>query len=350
LQRYFHKEFIMSGKIVIETIDSHVLRDNPLGDSPVRRMPVYLPAEYAHNPTTRYPTVYLLAGFTGRGSFMLNDSAFDEPIQERLDRLIESGQISPMIVVLPDGFTRLGGSQYLNSTATGQYEEHLLNEVIPAIDSTYRTRAESSYRAIGGKSSGGFAALVQGMRHPDIFGAIACHSGDMNFDYCYKPDFAKFINAAQRNGVDNYEKLAAWLADFSPKMYPKPPAFFDMLHIPAMSACYSPNPEVPTGFDLPIDCYSGKLIPKVWKRWLAWDPVEMIEQQPYAEALHRMKLVYMDCGNRDEYALHLGARILSERLTELQINHHYEEFDGGHRSTQFRYDVSLRMISEAFSV
>jgi enterochelin esterase-like enzyme len=339
----------MPGQISVQIIDSAVLRDNPLGDPAVRRVPVYLPPGYAENQTTRYPTVYLLAGFTGRGSFMLNDSAFEEPIHERLDRLIEDGQMAPMIVVLPDGFTRLGGSQYLNSDATGQYEDHLLQEVIPTVDDAYRTRTEAGYRAIGGKSSGGFAALVLGMRHPDTFGAIACHSGDMNFDYCYKPDFPKFINAAQRNGVDSYERLAAWLDAFSPKMYPKPPAFFDMLHIPAMAACYSPNPEAPTGFDLPVDCFTGKLIPAVWSRWLEWDPVEMIEQQPYADALRRMKLVYLDCGNRDEYALHLGARILSQRLTELNINHHHEEFDGGHRSTQFRYDVSLRMISEVFS-
>ncbi|MCB0196950.1 MAG: esterase [Anaerolineae bacterium] len=335
-------------QVIIETITSDVLRDNPLGDPFVRRMPVYLPPGY-EDGDTRYPTVYLLTGFTGRGTLMINDSAFDESIQERLDRLINAGTIQPMIVVLPDGFTRYGGSQYLNSSATGQYEDHLVKEVVPHIDTNYRTKAEAGFRAIGGKSSGGYGSLVQGMRHPDVFGAIACHSGDMYFDYCYKPEFPKFLDAAARNNIDSYESLRDFLDAFTPKMYPKPPAFFDILHMSAMSACYSPNPDSPSGFDLPFTFHTGEFRPDVWQRWLAWDPITLLVETQYAEALRHMKLIYLDCGNRDEYALHYGARILSQRLTELDIHHHHQEFDGGHRSTNFRYDVSLEAISQAFA-
>lgn len=336
-----------ASKVIIETINSEVLRDNPLGDPPQRSVPVYLPPGYT-NDGDRYPVVYLLTGFTGRGTFMLNDAAFDEPIQERMDRLIAGGQIQPMILVMPDCFTRYGGSQYLNSSATGRYEAHLIEELVPLIDRHYRTRAEPGYRAVAGKSSGGYGALVQAMRHPDVFGVLACHSGDMYFDYCYKPDFTKFLNAAGRNSIESDEQLRDFLADFRPKMHPKPPAFFDLLHIPAMSACYSPNPAAPCGFDLPVEFYTGLLRPDVWQRWLAHDPITMLEHEPYLAALRQMKLIYLDCGNRDEYALHFGARIFSRRLSELGISHHHEEFDGGHRYIQFRYDVSLRAISEAF--
>lgn len=336
------------GKIVIETITSQVLQNNPLGDPATRRVPVYLPPDYDQT-NAHYPTVYLLTGFTGRGTFMLNDSAFDEPIQERLDRLIHSGQIQPMIIVMPDGFTRYGGSQYLNSSATGQYQDHLINEVIPHIDQQYRTHAEASYRAISGKSSGGYGALVQAMRHPHIFSAVACHSGDMYFDYCYKPDFAKFLNATARNNIDTYEALQEFLSSFTPKMHPKPPSFFDVIHIAAMSACYSPNPHSLCGFDLPFEFYTGQLRPQVWQRWLALDPVNMLADTQHVDALKKIKLIFLDCGNQDEYALHLGARIFSQRLTELEIPHHYEEFDGGHRHTAFRYDVSLKAISDAFA-
>lgn len=338
----------MPGKVVIETISSAALRNNSLGDPHQRHVPVYLPPGYSEdNP--RYPTVYLLAGFTGRGAFMLNDSAFEAPIHERLDRLIEAGGVAPIIVVMPDGFTRYGGSQYLNSTATGRYEDHLIHEIVPHIDQHYNTRPEPNYRAIGGKSSGGFGALVQAMYHPNVFSVIACHSGDMYFDYCYKPDFAKFLNAAARNNIDSYESLQAWLADFWPKMHPKPPAFFDVLHMAAMSACYSPNPNSPTGFDLPFEFYSGKPRPEVWQRWLEFDPIHMIESVEYRTALRQMRLIFVDCGNQDEYALHLGGRMFSQRLTELAIPHHYEEFEGGHRHTQFRYDVSFKAISQVFT-
>ncbi len=334
-------------KIIIETISSNALHGNPLGDPTARRVPVYLPPGY-NESDNRYPAVYLLTGFTGRGAFMLNDSAFDEPIQERLDRLIATGQIQPMIVVMPDCFTRYGGSQYLNSSATGRYQDHLIEEVVPFIDQHYRTRAEPGYRAIGGKSSGGYGALVQAMRHPDIFGAIACHSGDLYFDYCYKPDFAKFLNAAARHNINSTETLGDFLTGFSPKMHPKPAGFFDIIHISAMAACYSPNPNSPCGFDLPFEFHTGLLRPDIWQRWLALDPVTMLDEEKHVEALRRMKLIYLDCGNRDEYALHYGARIFSRRLTELDIPHQRQEFDGGHRGTQFRYDVSLKGISEAF--
>jgi enterochelin esterase family protein len=75
----------------------------------------------------------------------------------------------------------------------------------------------------------------------------------------------------------------------------------------------------------------------------------LLQKPEYADALRRMKLVFLDCGNRDEYALHYGARCFSQRLTQLDIPHTYQEFDGGHRDIQFRYDVSLQAISAAFT-
>lgn len=336
-----------SSQIILEIITSEVLRHNALDDPYVRQVPVYLPPGYEYNQA-RYPVIYLLTGFTGRGTFLLNDSAFEETIQERMDRLIAAGQVQPMILVMPDGFTRYGGSQYLNSSATGRYEDHLIREIVPLIDQKYRTRAEAGYRAVAGKSSGGYAVLVQGMRHPDVFGAIASHSGDMYFEYAYKPDFVKFINAADRLGLASYEELRDFLGAFSPKMHPKPANFFDIIHLSAMSACYSPNPDSPCGFDLPFELYTGELLPQVWQRWLAHDPITMLQEKQYLDALRQMKLIYLDCGNHDEYALHLGARIFCERLLAWDIPHIHEEFEGGHRNTSFRYDVSLKAISEAF--
>ena len=328
--------------IIIEKISSEVLQNNPLGDPTERNVPVYLPPGY-EKTSHHYPVVYLLTGFTGRGT------SFEENIQERMDRLIAAGQCRPMILVMPDCFTRYGGSQYLNSSANGRYEDHLINEVVPHIDRTFRTRAEPGSRAIAGKSSGGFGALVHGMRHPDVFGAVACHSGDLYFEYPYKADFSKFLNAAARNGIDSYETLRDFLDGFSPKMHPKPDSFFDVLHIAAMSACYSPNPDSPTGFDLPFEFHTGLLRPDVWDRWLAHDPLTMLEDEAYAAALRQKKLLFLDCGNRDEYALHFGARIFCRRLAELGIAYHYEEFDGTHRNTGHRYDVSLAAISKALA-
>ena len=115
--------------------------------------------------------------------------------------LIAGGHVQPMILVMPDCFTRYGGSQYLNSRATGYYEDHLIQELVPHVEQNYRTKG-AEYRAVAGKSSGGYGALVLSMRHPDVFTALACHSGDINFDYAYKPDFIKFLDATARHNID----------------------------------------------------------------------------------------------------------------------------------------------------
>lgn len=102
------------GTIRVLKHESKALEGNPLGDPHVRNLPVYLPPGYETNNAGSYPSVYLLSGFTGRGSMMLNESSFEPNIAERLDILIGSGEIRPMIAVLPDCFTRYGGSQYIN--------------------------------------------------------------------------------------------------------------------------------------------------------------------------------------------------------------------------------------------
>jgi len=326
--------------IVFETVDSQVLRGNPLGDRPVRRVPIYLPPGYA-NGTERYPVVFVLTGFTGRGTMLLNDMPWDENLQRRMDRLIRTGQVEPMILVMPDCFTAYGGSQYLNSSATGRYEDHILEELVPFIDRTYRTRAEPAQRGVVGKSSGGYGSLVLAMRHPDVFGLTCSHSGDMYFEYCYKPEFTRYLNSIARFGdLESFLKSIATIR-------PKDKDFHAVLDIVAMSAAYSPNPDSPVGFDLPFDQQTGEIDEAVWQRWLAWDPVYMIDR--YADNLRRLKLIFLDCGTRDEFNLHYGARIFAQRLVRLGIPHRHEEFDDGHMSIPYRYDVSLRALSDAFT-
>jgi enterochelin esterase family protein len=326
------------GTVVVETITSEVLQGNALGDPAERRVPVYLPPGYADSDR-RYPVAYMLTGFTGRGTMLLNDSLFDENLPERLDRLIGSGEMEPIIVVMPDCATRLGGSQYLNSSATGRYEDHLIGELVPFIDGRCRTRAEAGQRAVLGKSSGGYGSLVMAMRHPDVFGLMACHSGDMYFEYCYKPDLIAYARA-----VGGYGGLDGFLRDLR-TIRPRNKDFWSSLNTVAMASCYSPNPAAPQGFDVPIDPETGELIEDVWARWLEWDPVHMLAHEAYAGALRNLRLCYLDCGRKDEFNLHLGARIFTRRLRELGIAHVYEEFDDGHMNIPYRYDVALRAIS-----
>ncbi len=152
------------------------------------------------------------------------------------------------------------------------------------------------------------------------------------------PDFIKYIRALKG------EDPASFLERFW-KEERKGKDDVMVLNLLAMSACYSPDAQSPMGFRLPFDAQTGELQTSVWERWLEHDPVRMVER--YRAALRSLKLLYIDAGTRDEFALDLGARILISRLTEHDIKFIHEEFDDGHFNISYRYDRSLALISEA---
>jgi enterochelin esterase-like enzyme len=331
----------MPTQVIIESFTSRVLADNPLGDPATRPLPIILPPDY-ETSGKRYPVIYGLTGFTGSGLSMLNFAAWQPNLPQRIDRLMAEDKLAPAIYVLPDCFTRYGGSQYRNSTAIGRYEDYVIDEIVPHMDRTYRTLAGPEGRGVFGKSSGGYGAIMLGLQHPDVFGAVACHSGDMAFDLCYRPDFPKFINAIQHAGG-----LEKWWIEFEHKVK-KENRDFDAINILAMAAAYSPNPIAqPFPIDFPFDLETCELQPDVWARWLENDPVQLADR--YAANLKRLRLLFIDCGTRDEFNLHFGARTLVKKLKTLGVPHEYEEFDDGHMNVSYRYEVSLPKIVGALN-
>ena len=101
------------GSIVVEIVDSPALRGNPQGDPAQRSIPVYLPPSYARDRGRHYPTIYWLPGYTGTGLGALCYDPWSPSIPEAMDRAIADGA-PEAIVVCVDGFTRFGGSQFLN--------------------------------------------------------------------------------------------------------------------------------------------------------------------------------------------------------------------------------------------
>jgi enterochelin esterase family protein len=328
----------MPGRVEIISHVSEILKDNFLRDPHIRRVGVYLPPDYER--ARGYPVAYLLPGFTGRGTMMLNEHAWDENIQARMDRLISTQQIRPMVVVLPDCFTKYGGSQYINSDGTGRYEDYLIHELVPYIDAHYATDARRERRGVAGKSSGGFGALTLGMRHPETFGAVACHSGDMHFDLCYRSDFAPTLRSIKKYG--GMQNFLANLRDIRPKKGD----YNAVLSTVGYAACYSPNVNSTWGFDLPFDLETGEWDDAVWARWRAWDPIEVLDR--YEPALRSLQVLYLDAGLQDEFNLQFGARTFVARLKRRGIPYRHEEFDDGHFDISYRYDVSLTAFSEAW--
>ena len=327
------------GRVVIEQVESRALAGNRQGDPNVRKIPVYLPPGY--DGGAAYPAIYWLHGFTGTAMAATNANPWVPSLPECMDRVIAAGA-PPAILVMVDGFTRFGGSQYLNSDANGRYEDFVVEETVAHIDRRYRTLAAPAHRGLNGKSSGGYGALVLAMRHPDVFGGVASHSGDMFFEACYKPDFWKFCNiVAKHGGVEGF--LRAFL-----EMPKKTSDAVTAVNIAAMAMAYSPNLQRPPfHFDLPFDPHTGEVDEAVWARWLAWDPVHMAAR--YVENLAKLRLIYIECGSRDQFNLHFGARQLHHRLEALGIRHEYQEFDDDHTSVNYRYVQSLRRLCEALT-
>jgi enterochelin esterase-like enzyme len=325
------------GRLIVHRLQSDVLRGNPLGDATERDLHVYLPPGY--DEAKRYPAVLALAGFTGTGASLFNVDPLGEDLKRRLDRLITGGACPPIIVAAPDCFTRVGGNQYINSTATGRYEDYLVREVLPFVE-----RAHPVGRwGVAGKSSGGYGAIILGMRHAGTFSALADHSGDANFELCYMHELGDALDRFREAGDP-----AKWLKAFWADNNRHRKKHMKALNMLAMAAHYSPNPSSPhLGIDFPFDLATGELRPDVWERWRAWDPVNLVAE--HAEDLKKLRLIYIDCGSRDEWNLQWGARALAAKLRKHGLSPHYEEFDDGHMSISYRYDVSLPMLAKALS-
>jgi S-formylglutathione hydrolase FrmB len=322
---------------------SEVLKDNPLGDPYVRPLWVYLPPGYENNPTRRYPTIYQIQGLTGQLDMWRNRSAFRKNFPELADELFAKGEAPPCIMVWVDCWTSYGGSQFLDSPATGRYHTYLCDEVVPWVDAHYRTLPRREHRGIAGKSSGGYGAMVTPMLRPDLWGGLATHAGDALFEMSYLSGFPASLRVLRYEYNGSFEKF--W-QDFHSR-----PAFSKrgdehLLNDWCMAACYSADADGTV--HLPYDITTGELIPSIWERWLAWDPVRMVPS--HAEALRTMKAIYIDAGKRDEYYLDLGAEAFRQALKNIGVTEiFFELFDATHMSIEYRYPLSLKYLAERLS-
>jgi len=277
---------------------------------------------------------------TGQIDMWRNRSAFRKNFPELADELFSTGGAPPCVVVWVDCWTSFGGSQFLDSPGTGRYHTYLCEEVVPWVDSNYRTLAQREHRGITGKSSGGDGAMVTPMLRPDLWGGLATHSGDALFEVCYQPEFRECARVLRDEYEGSFDRF--W-EDFRSR-----PAFTKsgdefMVNAWAMAACYSADQDGTVR--LPFDVATGELLPEVWERWLAWDPVRMVPQ--HADGLRSMRAIYIDAGKRDEYFLDLGAEAFRRALADIGVTDiHFELFEAGHGSIEYRYPLALEYLAE----
>jgi enterochelin esterase family protein len=255
-----------------------------------------------------------------------------------IDHLVEQKKMPPTMLVIVDGNTRLGGSQYVDSLHNGGYATYFARDVVAHVDANYRTLASEGGRAVLGKSSGGFGALHAVMRHPGVFCAFASHSGDAYFHYSLVPSFVAARRVLAARGGD----IAGFVAEYESKQK-RSPAEFETMMILAQAAAYSPHGGTAFAFALPFDLATGEIDGNVFEHWLAFDPV--IEAASRRGELARLRLRYIDCGRRDEYGLDVGARALARTMRSLGLEVEHQEFDDDHRNIGYRYAVSLPALA-----
>ena len=298
--------FETAGRFEEHVFTSDMLRGNPLGDPHERPLWVYVPPGYDDEPERRYPSIYMIQGLTGQLDMWRNRSAFRRNFPELADELLASGGAPPCVIVWVDAWTSYGGSQFLDSPGTGKYHTYLCDEIVPWVDENYRTLAGAAHRGIAGKSSGGYGAMVTPLLRPDLFGGLATHAGDALFEVCYQPEFRESARALRDHYDGSFDKF--W-EDFRSRPALSKDADGVLLNDWCMAACYSTDEDGTVR--LPFDAATGDLIPEVWERWLAWDPVRMVPK--HADAMRGMRAIYIDAGKRDEWYLDLGAEAYPPR-------------------------------------
>jgi hypothetical protein len=333
-----------AGRLDERVIESDLLRGNPLNDPHERPLWVYVPPGYDDDPERRFPSIYIIQGYTGHLEMWRNRNPYRQPFPETADRLFAEGKAPPAIVVYVDAWTAYGGSQFVDSPGTGRYHSYLCDEVVPWVDARYRTLAGPEHRGISGKSSGGFGAMITPMLRPDLFGGLATHAGDNLYEFCYIPEFPKAVRHLRAYDGD----IQRWWKEFNERVSFTKPEDKDLIMMLGVSACFSARDDGTP--ELPFDPRTGVLRPEAWQRWLDWDPVRMVPK--YAGEMRSMRAIWIDGGVEDEWYLDIGAQAFHRALLDVDVDPdviRFELFEDKHGGIDYRYPLSLAWLAERLS-
>jgi enterochelin esterase-like enzyme len=314
--------FAQEGRLVNEKIHGVSLEKNVTGEQIDRSVAIYLPPSYDRAPFKRYPVIYLLHGIGDtEKEFTVawkNQTETWGTIQGLMNQGIAERRFGEMIIVMPDQRTNAFGSFYVNSSATGNWEDFTCKDLVNYIDGKYRTIAKPESRGIAGHSMGGYGAITLGMKHPEIFSvvyamnpAILGWAKDFNLE---NPAFKLPLKAKSLDELMNGGLYAIGTV--------------------TVAQAFSPNPNRPPFYaDFPFTEADGKLQPAqpAFSRWEENFPVNMVKK--YRANLLKLRGLRFDSGYEDEFLfIPPNSRALSAELTGNGIEHIFEEYNGDHRN------------------
>ena len=275
---------------------------------------------------------------TGQARAWFNVSPFAPSLPEQIDDARASRRSSSLV----DGFTALGGAQWIDSPAIGDYGTYLCEDVVGlrrrALPHPSRRGAPRARREVLGRLRRGVWALLR----PDLFGGFATHAGDALFEVTLAAEFAPAAQALRNLYGGSFERFWEDFRSGRPVLENRTDPLLQNVY--ADAAAFSPaGGEV----ELPFRLDTGELVPEVWERWLAWDPVRLAPR--HAEALPRAaRDLDRRRPKRRVPARPRRDRVLGRgrggRRPERRV--HFELFDGGHRGLNRRLPLSLAFLAE----
>jgi S-formylglutathione hydrolase FrmB len=266
---------VLSPELLAQQVEYKSFTSKVLGRE--LRYGVYLPPSYAASPAKKYPVLYFLHGLFEDETRWSTRGGTDQI----MNRMIADGKLGEFIVAIP-----YGGTSFYTNTRDGseKWEDAIVTEFIPMIESTYRVNALRTNRGISGTSMGGYGALKIAMKHPDLFGSASAHSAVLLED----------LSAAKVS--------AGRLQRFQ--------ALFNKI--------YGINQDL--------------------TYWEANNPMTLAKD---TKKLNGLKL-YFDCGTEDDYGFEIGAKQLDEMLTKAGYPHETHLYPGGHG-----WDYAMKHTNEA---
>ena len=293
-----------AAQLEIVPIQSAKLRDNPLGDSTTRRIAIFKPDKTPD--ASPVPLIVYLPGWGGSSEDAIAQGA-GAWFGEVVNRLAARGMFVRIAVV--DGRSRYGGSQFLNSAATGDYADCVADEIVPALTKTPCI--------VAGHSSGGYGALMLAMSRHEKFRAVVALSPDSDFETTHKPLAEQAsVRAITRADLDAAMGKSAHLPD-------------DGLARLIMGLCanYAPTAGARGRFDWLYD-ERGKWRAETWQRWIALDPLTIVREK--ADAFADTQRIYLDGAEHDEFGANIGAAKIRDVLRERKAQSLFYESPGGH--------------------
>jgi S-formylglutathione hydrolase len=304
---------VLPGQLIDTVVYSPSLEGNLLGDSPSRNVTIYLPPGYGSSDKD-YPVIYLLHGYIGDNNLWFGKGYAKVNLEPIMNDLINKGTIEPMILVSPDSYNRFGGSWYINSVSSGNWEDFIVQDVVQFVDAHFRTIASAGSRGIAGHSMGGYGTMMIAMKHSDIFGAAyGLSSSSLVFDpnpdnylTYYRTVFEEIFGAKV---ITDFESLS-WDAQLTL----------------SMSVAMVPNPSSPPFYCDYMFNASGEFLPSYWQRTLAFDPYTSITT--YKQNILQLTAIRLDCGDQDG---NLQSNItFGSKLATIGVPSAFEAYEGDH--------------------